>query len=95
MQSVPITTDVVSSNPYQGEVYNIIQLITPKEVNTRIQMYEDLETWHSRWPDQGQRLRSGQVTKSDKSIVLLYRNKLDKALSMNWNIKHVQIIYVE
>jgi len=25
MQSVPITTDVVSSNLYQGEVYNIIR----------------------------------------------------------------------
>jgi hypothetical protein len=24
MQSVPITTDVVSSNPDQGEVYNIM-----------------------------------------------------------------------
>jgi hypothetical protein len=24
MQSVPITTDVVSSNPTQGEVYNIM-----------------------------------------------------------------------
>jgi len=24
MQSVPITTNVVSSNPSQGEVYNII-----------------------------------------------------------------------
>jgi hypothetical protein len=24
MQSVPITTDVVSSNPVQGEVYNIM-----------------------------------------------------------------------
>ena len=24
MQSVPITTDVVSSNPAQGEVYNIM-----------------------------------------------------------------------
>ena len=24
MQSVPITTDVVSSNPNQGEVYNIM-----------------------------------------------------------------------
>jgi hypothetical protein len=24
MQSVPITTDVVSSNPVQGEIYNIM-----------------------------------------------------------------------
>ena len=29
MKSVPITTDVVSSNLDQDEVYNIIQLITP------------------------------------------------------------------
>jgi hypothetical protein len=26
MQSVPITTDVVSSNPDQGEVYNITNM---------------------------------------------------------------------
>ena len=36
IQSVPVTTDVVSLNLDQGEVYNIIQLMTFDEVNTRI-----------------------------------------------------------
>ena len=52
MQLVPITTDVVSSNPAQRRCnrYNIIQLMTFNDVDTRIYFPRNIIFTEARWP---------------------------------------------